>query len=374
MKKFVRPLAPLCLAACLVTLLPARAAAWSAPGHRMVVQIARWRLQQLNAARALQQVDKILKAKFTEPMQARPRTWEDAARWPDDVRGSGEYCYTDQMHFVSIPLGPDDGPDRYDPAAQCRPNVAGVFDEETRCTPTVQVDEGVCSVGGVEHFRRVLTTTASRKARLEALSFIFHFVGDMHQPLHNSEDEDFRNYKGETGDRGGNYKFVCYFNEAVCTSPQEDSCYRHDLDPQTNFTACVDVFRNGNKVSRSNKQLHAAWDKYLIQSEMGLNQKRPDEAAYVRDLIASLPKKANAPFYAEAEAGAPADWAEEAHQLAQAHAYPKDSFRKRSPADKKFYDFHFVSQEYQAEKIEVVDRQLVRAGLRLAAYLRQIYP
>jgi hypothetical protein len=374
MKKYVRLLAHLCLAACLVSLLPARASAWSAPGHRMVVQIARWRLQQLKAANALKRIDAILNAKLDRPMAERPRTWEKAAVWPDDVRGSDEYCYADNMHFVSIPLGPDAGPDEYDPATQCRPNVVGVHDKEARCTPTVKVDEGVCSVGGVEHFRSVLTTTGSSKARLEALSFVFHLVGDMHQPLHNSEDRAFHNYKGETGDRGGNYKFVCYFNEAVCTSPKQDSCYKYDLDPKTKHTACVDVFKEGAKVSRSNKQLHATWDKYMIQSEMALNPGRGDEVAYVKALTDSLPKNPNSAFYAEAVAGSPADWAAESHELAQAHAYPQGPFRKKSAADKKVYDFYYISPAYQAENIKVVDRQLIRAGLRLAAYLNRIYP
>lgn len=371
LKRTLRGLAPPCLALCLLLVLPARASAWSKPGHRMIAEIARWRLRQLKATNAIARVDAILRARLGEPMLMRPRAWSTAVVWPDEVRASEEYCYADNTHFASIPLGPDAGPDKFDAATQCRPNAVGVSEPGSRCKPTVGIPEGVCSVGGLEHFTAVLEDGgSSRKARLEAVSFILHLVGDMHQPLHNSEDEDFRNHTGKLGDRGGNFQFVCYFNEAVCTSPDENSCFKHDLRPGVKVTACTDVFGK----ERANKKLHATWDNYLIQSEMEVNPRRRNEAAYVRDLLKSLPKNPKAAFYADAEGGTFADWAEESHELAQRHAYLKNPRRKKSPADNEFYDFYFVSRQYQAENIKVVDRQLIRGGLRLAAHLKKIFP
>ena len=52
----------------------------------------------------------------------------------------------------------------------------------------------------------MLATSPSKKARLEALSFIVHFMGDLHQPLHTSEDKEFSNHLAGKGDRGGNYR------------------------------------------------------------------------------------------------------------------------------------------------------------------------
>jgi len=50
----------------------------------------------------------------------------------------------------------------------------------------------------------MLATSPSKKARLEALSFIVHFMGDL--PLHTSEDKEFSNHLAGKGDRGGNYR------------------------------------------------------------------------------------------------------------------------------------------------------------------------
>ena len=52
-----------------------------------------------------------------------------------------------------------------------------------------------CVVGAIERWRGVLADKARPRAeRAEALKFVVHFVGDVHQPLH----------AGHRGDKGGN--------------------------------------------------------------------------------------------------------------------------------------------------------------------------
>ena len=51
-------------------------------------------------------------------------------------------------------------------------------------------------IGAIERFKKVLKDPkADKQDRKEALLFVVHFVGDMHQPLHTGNRED---------DRGGN--------------------------------------------------------------------------------------------------------------------------------------------------------------------------
>ncbi len=60
---------------------------------------------------------------------------------------------------------------------------------------------GDCVIGKTEQFLAVLRDPkADRTAKAEALKYVVHFVGDLHQPLH---DED-------NSDRGGNTRQVIF--------------------------------------------------------------------------------------------------------------------------------------------------------------------
>jgi S1/P1 Nuclease len=344
-------LAALALASALVCLLPARAAAWGGEGHRMVAQIALWRLTRLRdagdarAGRALRRVSEILASQPETEMAFRPRTIEEAALWPDRVRRKvAEYSFANDMHFVSIPVDATVDQDRLDRAAVC--------------PPVPRVPEGRCVVGGVEHFAAALGAEgATRKARLEALSFLVHFVGDLHQPLHASENP----LAGGRPDRGGNNRLVFYLDRALFNDPRKNSCFAKSA-------VCVDFFGR----DRASKNLHATWDKYMIQTEMALNASRKTEPKYVADLVRTLPADASAARYSEIEAGTPAEWAEAAHDLAEKNAYRLPGPRRKiSPADGDEHDFYLVSQTYRADNVRLVNRQLLNAGLRLSALLRQ---
>lgn len=350
-KSFKKQLAYLSITICLVGLVPSRAWAWGGTGHRAVAEIAVWRLQKLKATNALREIDQLLKSK--------PTTIEEASVWPDTIRGNPAYQYTTNLHWVSIPKEKEK------------------YDRVTQCKPTAQVPEGDCVIGALEHFRKALSDpSASTAARLDALSFIVHFIGDLHQPLHATEDLTFQNFNDKTGDQGGNLKIVFYLNEAVWADADEASCQR-------DREACSYIDFQGNRRKRN---LHAAWDSYLIETMLaGIkvnNEKRLSKAEsfklreqkYTENLERMI-SKLSSQEVALIELGEPSLWAEESHALATEYVYclppPR---RKLNVADQKFYDHYFLSQSYQAANIKRIDRQLMRAGLRLAAYLKQIYP
>ncbi len=60
---------------------------------------------------------------------------------------------------------------------------------------------GDCVIAKTEQFLAVLEDpNADKNAKAQALKFVIHFVGDLHQPLH---DED-------NGDKGGNTRHVIF--------------------------------------------------------------------------------------------------------------------------------------------------------------------
>ena len=169
-----------------------------------------------------------------------------AAVWADQVRPT--LPETAPWHFVNVPLDASG----YDRARDCR--------------------RGDCVVEAIRYFRWVLAdTSAPRGVRIEALKFLIHFVGDLHQPLH----------VGERGDRGGNDYAVTFRGR------------------ETN--------------------LHSVWDSGLL-----------DWAEWSEDqLVAELGRRGQQLGPAADDLDA---WTAESHRLSREHAYP-DGDQRRLESD-----------------------------------------
>lgn len=357
-RKLSRTLMSLGLVFCLLCLTPLRAAAWGRDGHQIVAQIALWRLRALKANQTLKMIGDILTSMPETQMLKKPSTLDAAAVWPDDVRGTDEYRFADNLHFVSILVNQAEDQDHFVKGRDCR-----------KSSKVPQVPEGECVIGALEHYKQVLATSPSRKARLEALSFIIHFMGDLHQPLHTAEDKSFVNFMNKKGDRGGNFRFIFYLSDPVFNSDDPESCLEFPK-------ACSEQFDKGDgEVEISNMKLHAAWDKFMIRSEMKSNPKRNTVIKYATELVRVLPADQSSQAYAKIEAGDLVAWAEEAHDLAEKNAYNLIGPRiKISPEDNEEREFYLLNEAYRAKNIKIVDWQLLKAGIRLAAYLRDIFP
>jgi hypothetical protein len=129
---------------------------WGPEGHSLVARIAETQLTPAAKARVLE-------------ILGPSRTIASVASWADEIRPTRRE--TSAWHFVDIPI------------------THAHFDPERDCA------KGDCVISVISRFRGVLRDPATTpEARLEALEFLIHFVGDMHQPLHSSNNED----------RGGN--------------------------------------------------------------------------------------------------------------------------------------------------------------------------
>ena len=163
----------LVLAACLTLSVAPDASAWGPDGHRIVCQIA---FRLLDAAR--QQEIIRLTAKYHEPNNGSGFSFfSDGCLFPDEARqkardkvpGWNKFDSFDAWHFLNVP--------------RTTHLVA-----ESHCNSN-------CVLTGIARHADLLRTSKSDEDRAEALFFLGHWVGDLHQPLHISYSDD----------RGGNF-------------------------------------------------------------------------------------------------------------------------------------------------------------------------
>jgi S1/P1 Nuclease len=128
---------------------PLSAFAWGQEGHSIVAEIAQRRLSPQAAA-------------MVSTLLGPGVSLGSIASWADDVRDSRPKTYN--WHFVSIPIIRA----TYDPTVDCKPDP----------------DKGDCVVAEVDRARKDMNCATDPVARAEALKFLVHFVGDLHQPFH----------------------------------------------------------------------------------------------------------------------------------------------------------------------------------------------
>jgi nuclease S1 len=152
----------------LLLIAPASVLAWGPNGHRIVGRIAANHL----TAEATVAVASLIG----------PESLDQAATWADEIRSDPNWQpplkNPSPWHYISI----DDG--------------------ET--LETTARDPGGDVLEAIARFSAVLRNPqATRPAKQEALRFLVHFVGDVHQPLH----------VGRRADRGGNDVEVTLFGD-----------------------------------------------------------------------------------------------------------------------------------------------------------------
>jgi hypothetical protein len=206
------------------------AKAWSEDGHRIVYAIA-WK-ELAPETRAL--VEDLLK--------------EDSASgfakvcvWADVIRSDPAYDRAKPHHYVNVPAG-----------------AAGI-DLARDCPP-----ERSCIIRAIAmHIGTLRQPKASAADKGQALKFLVHFIGDVHQPLH----------AGRAVDRGGTAIKVRFLGEET--------------------------------------SLHAVWDGGLIAS-LGPDWRAPADQLHASILDAERVTWQRSDVH---------DWAEESHRLAVIRAY-----------------------------------------------------
>lgn len=168
-------------ALCLLLFPVAPVQAYWEYGHETVAHIAEANM----SAKSRVAVQRLLRA---APLLGTPqcplRTMADVSVWADCIKGDRlRWGYTNSWHYQNVDI--------------CKP-----FDLKSACA------DGNCVSAQIDrNFALLKSRTLPAHVRLEALAFLVHFVGDVHQPLH----------AGDHDDRGGNdlkanYGFMLGYN------------------------------------------------------------------------------------------------------------------------------------------------------------------
>jgi S1/P1 Nuclease len=159
-----------------LALLPLPASAWNIPGHMLSGIIAYQVLQQENP-QTIEKVKAVLEKhpSYVNQWQARlqdaPAAERDmvlfmqAARWPDDIRMRDRQHHRGPWHYINFPFKPNGQPDSV----------------QTRDPEQVNI------LTALAENESVVKNESDGKRRAIALAWLFHLVGDIHQPLHTAQ-------------------------------------------------------------------------------------------------------------------------------------------------------------------------------------------
>lgn len=287
---------------CLILSISTVSFGWGAGGHMMVAHIAFGRLNP----NAKAQVQKLLAVPINPPeVTAKSPDFVNASRWADDVKHLPGFEFSIDQHFVDIPFATDG----------------------TSLPSDLPKPENIVKALG--HCVDVLKTITDQNEQAQALRFIIHFVGDIHQPLHCATRVDKNHLEG---DRGGN-----------------------DL--------LIKVRRNGTLKS---VKLHSYWDGGIDRfpkegpgptfTPPPLSQIPPAAATATNGNPDTDPAlKLDQPFDFQG-------WADESNKLAREVTY-KNVAKGKQP-----------NAAYRKAAVKVARKRVAFGGYRLAALLNAIWP
>ena len=331
---------------------------WGRVGHKMVADIA-WQLISEPAQDwiklVLQEDNNLFSTtNYTSPLSP-------VSIWADAIRQRHEYEWTSKLHYVSVH-------NQKHPDQPCP-----VLSSECSFDYTIDCIQDVCAVGAIANYTSLMSdrkddistarTSLMRRAAAAAatttpftflnsepaqwiknetklgLYFVTHFVGDIHQPLHVSRGEDL----------GGNLIQV-YFP----TRSQDKG-----------FLKLVHT------------NLHSVWDDFMIDRKL-MEQYNNSQDVYTEALLTRLdnltpqekakwltpPKNCLGHDSWKCIASA---WAQESLELAMNVAYVDEHAQEFSVSNTSI-----ISLEYYSTRIEVAERRLIQAGLRLAHLLESV--
>ena len=264
---------------------------WGPDGHRIVAEVA----ERLLAPTASRSVSRILNGS----------SMASVATWADEIDHTPEFAWTKCMHYIDSSIG-----------------VCSVS-TETDCA------KGCCVVKAIANYTSQIVENSN--GVIEALKFLIHFMGDVHQPLH----------AGHREDKGGNMIEV------------------------------VPEFSN----SRKRENLHEVWDGVLIKHYL-------DGSGFFgvdgwKSFVEEIVEKIHAGDYQDEDTQACRDAdqgeacalsaAQESAANACENAYINEKDQSVKPGD-------HLSNAYYSTRIIVIEKRLALAGIRLSGILNAIFP
>jgi hypothetical protein len=298
------------LVAIALALLPAIAGAWGPVGHQAVGALA----DQLVHPATQAAIAELLAADLDRNGQPSGRhSLADVADWADEIRGEdGDHP---RWHFDNTPVCQGEHPAR------------------TWCA------DGACATHQI-HMQLAILADRSRPLaeRNQALKWVVHLAGDLHQPLHAADLAE-----------GGNLIHV---------APHARPRHRGDEDD------APAPERSGRSHHGHGESLHAFWDTHLVV--LALHPSRNQ-----------IPARSMQRLLREAQAEEPAllakdpdAWAAESNEIARHFALNLDGIGC-DPAQSRQFPVVALSDAYVAQGRHIVEQRIALAGARLAYVLDQ---
>lgn len=273
------------------------ASCWWETGHQTVARIAAAHLTPAARTRVARILD------VADTPEAVADGLAKASTWADETKNDTK---TGEWHYIDLTL------------------------QDQKSDIPLRCKDDNCAPARIRLFAAQLSTrtpaAGSRWSDLEALRFLVHFVGDVHQPLHDISDADL----------GGNCEH---------------------LDPPIGKA----------------KNLHALWDGEIV------NALEMDDKTLAADLEKDIHLMAD-DQQRELAGGNPNDWVWESHELAEKDIYfklhipvePVEFPANCGDAPLAINDFKpRIDMLYIDTMKPVVREQLTKAGLRLALLLNK---
>ena len=229
-----------------------------------------------------------------------------AARWADDIRTRDKAENRLPWHYVDFPFKPEGEP----------ASIQAMEPPEENILTAIAENE------------RILQTGTDPARRGVALAWLFHLVGDIHQPLHSAQllTREYPN-----GDRGGG-----------------DFCVRVAQD-------------------RAALSLHRLWDGLITSS---------NNIRTLRTIASELQSRFSKSSLSELAMTAPEAWAKESFEIATKIAYQNGAFRGTPKGQRKdcreVTDAAVLPNGYANIARKIADRRMMLAGYRLADLLQLI--
>jgi hypothetical protein len=299
--------------------LPFPASAWNIPGH-MLSGIIAYQVLQQESPGTIEKVKSVLEKHpwYANQWQTRLQDvstgdhdmvlFMQAARWADDIRSQDKAQNKPSWHYINLPFKPEGQPD-------------GI---QIRNPDPVNI---LTAMGENE---RVVKNESDPERKAIALAWLFHLVGDIHQPLHAAQ---LFTAEYPQGDRGGNQ-------------------------------ICLRVTQAGQPMP-----LHRFWDR-VITSSQNLTRLR-NEATALRNRQefqrGQLTELASTDFES---------WAKESFEIATTIAYRNEGrIGMPKAGNKECRDVQaapVLPVGYVVNASRIADRRMILAGYRLADLLTRV--
>jgi hypothetical protein len=296
----------------LTVALAGNAFAWGPDGHVTVCRIAFLELANVPGAQA--RIEE-LAALYRDPDGKPVDSFAEGCKFPDFARGqvddpkkpqwAKEFTQFNDWHFLNVPR------------------------ETFAIAPTDCGNN--CILTGIAYHTKGLTLPGlSENQHAQALLFLGHWLGDIHQPLHISFKDD----------RGGN------------SVPLTKDSFYERFKP-----------REGEQEKPMN--LHSVWDGRIIAKMRGAT---PVDA-FAQELQSAITDAQRTQWLT----GTPLDWAQESYDISTSRdvQYCQWTLGPKGEACTSEAQERKVTAAYQEEFDDVVKQRLQQAGVRLAAQLRK---